>query len=150
MADKSFAVDNVDLPRLQTLEALIHAVRTELRLRKEASSTLIELGEAVQVNARKEEIAALIRATLCQESHARNVYLSTLQVSSSVAYSQSQWLTLFQPFDLTELDWSPELWIAYHDQDDEQSANLAQRLWEENGLDVSETYLVDLVPYLGK
>ncbi|KAH6885450.1 translational activator GCN1, partial [Coprinopsis sp. MPI-PUGE-AT-0042] len=110
--------DNVDLPRLQTLETLIHAVRTELRLRKEASSTLIELGEAVQVNARKDEIAALIRATLCQESHARNAYLSTLQ-----------------PFDLTELDWSPELWIAYHDEDDEQNANLAQRLWEENGHD---------------
>ena len=60
------------------------------------------------------------------------------------------WLDyLFQPFDLTDLDWSPELWIAYHD-DDEQNARLAQRLWEDNGLDVPEGFSEVLQPYLGK
>ncbi|KAG2015263.1 translational activator GCN1 [Coprinopsis cinerea AmutBmut pab1-1] len=124
--------DNADLPRLQTLETIIHVVRSELRLNKEASSTLIELGESIQVNATKEEANVLIRASLAQESHARNAYLQALQ-----------------PFDLTEWDWSPELWIAYHDQDDEQNARLAQRLWEDNGLDVPESFLDDLIPYLG-
>ncbi|TFK26296.1 translational activator GCN1 [Coprinopsis marcescibilis] len=123
--------DNPELPRLQTLEAVIYAVRTELKLSKEASSTLVDLGESIQVNATRGEIGVLIRATLAQESHARNAALQALQ-----------------PFDLTEIDWSPELWIAYHD-NDEQNARLAQRLWEENGLDVADTFLNDLLPYLG-
>ena len=57
--------------------------------------------------------------------------------------------SLAQPFDLTDLDWSPELWIACHD-DDEQNARLARHLWEDNGLDVPESFLPSLVLYLGK
>lgn len=43
--------------------------------------------------------------------------------------------------------WSPELLIASHD-DDEQNARLAQHLWEDNGLDIPETFLPELVPFL--
>ncbi len=56
---------------------------------------------------------------------------------------------MYQPFDLTDFDWSPELWIAYHDED-EQNARLATHIWEDNGLDVPETFLQDLLPYLGR
>ena len=58
-------------------------------------------------------------------------------------------LTSFQPFDLTDYDWSAELWIAYHDED-EQNARLAGQVWEDNGFDVPETFFQDLLPYLGK
>lgn len=50
--------------------------------------------------------------------------------------------------DITELDYSEELWIAMHD-DDEQNAALASHLWEDNGLDIPETYLSSLLNYLG-
>ena len=53
-----------------------------------------------------------------------------------------------QPFDLTELDWSTEIWVAYQDTD-EDVARMAETLWEDNGLDVSETFAVDLLPLLG-
>jgi hypothetical protein len=46
------------------------------------------------------------------------------------------------------MDWSAELWVACHD-DDEQNARLAHHLWEDNGLDVSETFLDDILPFLG-
>lgn len=59
-----------------------------------------------------------------------------------------QLFTASQPFDLTDMDWSSELWVACHD-DDEQNARLAHHLWEDNGLDVSETFLDDLLPFLG-
>ena len=36
-----------------------------------------------------------------------------------------------------------------HD-DDEQNARLANHVWEDNGLDVPEDYLEDLLPFLGK
>jgi len=54
----------------------------------------------------------------------------------------------FQTFDLTDLDWSPELWVVYHD-DDDQNSRLAQHIWEENGMDVPEEYIKDLLPLLG-
>lgn len=47
------------------------------------------------------------------------------------------------------MDWSPELWIAYHD-DDEQNARLAQHVWEDNGLDVPETFINQLIEFLGE
>lgn len=53
-----------------------------------------------------------------------------------------------QPLDLTDLDWSPETWLAYHD-DDEHNARLAQHVWEDNGLDVPEAFLDQLLDYLG-
>ena len=46
------------------------------------------------------------------------------------------------------MDWSPELWVACHD-DDDQNARLARHLWEDNGLDVSETFIDDLLTFLG-
>jgi hypothetical protein len=49
---------------------------------------------------------------------------------------------------LTDLDWSPQLWIACHD-DDEQNARLANHVWEDNGLDVPENFLDKLMNYLG-
>ena len=55
---------------------------------------------------------------------------------------------LSQPFDLTDMDWSAELWVACHD-DDEQNTRLARHLWEDNGLDVPETFLDDLLNFLG-
>jgi hypothetical protein len=46
------------------------------------------------------------------------------------------------------MDWSPELWVACHD-DDDQNARLARHLWEDNGLDVPETFMDDLLTFLG-
>ena len=68
---------------------------------------------------------------------------------NSVRRSRSILKTMNQPFDLTDYDWSPELWIACHDED-EQNSRLANQLWDDNGLDVPETFLQDLLPYLGR
>ncbi|KAH0828924.1 armadillo-type protein [Lanmaoa asiatica] len=124
-------VSDPAFPRKTTLEHVLHVVRTQLRLSKDASSLLIDLGEAIQANATREEVAVLIEGTLLQETHVRNSCLQALQ-----------------SFDLTELDWSPQLWIACHDED-EQNARLASHVWEDNGLDVSEGFLGDMLALLG-
>ncbi|KAF7965509.1 hypothetical protein HWV62_43100 [Athelia sp. TMB] len=117
-------------PRKQTIEILLHIIRQQPKLTKEASSALVDLGEALHATASREEIDTLVKGTLHQEVYVRNACLQTIQ-----------------PFDLTDLDWSTELWIASHD-DDEQNARLAQHVWEDNGLDVSDTYLDHLLPFL--
>ncbi|TFY83754.1 hypothetical protein EWM64_g252 [Hericium alpestre] len=117
-------------PRIQIMEAVLHAMSHQLKLSKDASSALIDLGEAISPNATSDETNILLRGTLFQEAHVRTACLQTLQ-----------------PFDLTDLDWSPEILIAAHDTD-EQNARLARHLWEDNGFDVPETYLPDLLKFL--
>ncbi|CAL1711997.1 unnamed protein product [Somion occarium] len=117
-------------PRTRTINDLLHTIRYQPKLAKDASSTLIEIAQAMLTNATRKEVEVLLRGSLSQEVYVRNACLQALQ-----------------PFDLTDLDWSPQLWIAYHDEDN-QNARLAQHLWEDNGLDVPQTFLQDVLPYL--
>ncbi|PFH47401.1 hypothetical protein AMATHDRAFT_152123 [Amanita thiersii Skay4041] len=118
-------------PRVRVLKDLLHTIRSQSSLSKDASSSLIELGEAISATATRDDIEVLFDGLLMQEPHVRNACLQTLQ-----------------PFDLTDLDWSPAIWLAYHDED-EQNARLAQHLWEDNGLDVPEVFIDQLLTYLG-
>ncbi|KAI0316101.1 ARM repeat-containing protein [Amylostereum chailletii] len=122
-SDKTF-------PRTQIIQGLLHAMRHQLKLSKEASSALINLGQTIYPTATSEETTILLNSTLVQEAHVRNASLQALQ-----------------PFDLTELDWSSELLIAANDSD-EQNARLARHLWEDNGLDVPEAYSEKLLTFL--
>ncbi|KAH7929550.1 ARM repeat-containing protein [Leucogyrophana mollusca] len=122
---------DVAFPRKEAIKNLLHVIRQQPRLGKEASSVLIDLGEAIQSTATREEIGVLISGTLLQEVYVRNSCLQAIQ-----------------PFDLTDLDWSPELWLACHDED-EQNARLALHVWEDNGLDVPESFLDQLLHFLG-
>ncbi|ESK85788.1 translational activator [Moniliophthora roreri MCA 2997] len=117
-------------PRVHTIELLIHLIRQQPKLSKEASSSLVELGEAMASSAVKEEIGTLIRGTLHQEVYVRTSCLQTLQ-----------------PFDITDFEWSPELWVACHDED-EQNARLARHIWDDNGLDVPQGFLDLLLQFL--
>ncbi|KAI5991791.1 armadillo-type protein [Pisolithus marmoratus] len=122
---------NINFPRKAAMEHLIHVIKLQPRLSKEASSVLVDLGEAIQATATYAEISVLIQGTLNQETHVRNSCLQAIQ-----------------PLDLTDLDWSPELWIACHDED-ARNAHLANHVWEDNGLDVPEEFLEQLLPFLG-
>lgn len=117
-------------PRLQTIKDLLQIITSHSRLAKDASAALTDLGAAIQDVATPEEISALIVGTLSADSGVRNSALQALQ-----------------PVDLTDLNYSEELFISTHD-DNEQNATLAEHLWEDNGLDVPETYLASLIRYL--
>ena len=124
-------------------------MRVQPKLAKEASSALIDLGESIHATATRQEIDVIIRGTLLQEVYVRNSCLQTIQVHLLTNLNSYMFICYMQPFDLTDLDWSPELWIAIHD-NDEQNARLAQHVWEDNGLDVPEPYLQHLLSFLGR
>ncbi|KAL1405501.1 translational activator of GCN4 [Vanrija albida] len=121
---------NEAYPRLQTIRDLIHIIGNHSKLAKDASAALVDVGDAIRDVATEQEIKEMIAGTLSAESNVRNSVLQALQ-----------------PVDLTELNYSEELFIASHDAD-EQNAELADHLWEDNGLDVPETYLDSLIRYL--
>ena len=142
-ADRAF-------PRLELSQALVHAIGRYSKLSKVAASSLIGLGQAIHPTATPAELNVFIQATLSQETYVRNACLQALQVSYLflfvVIYQAAH--ILIQPFDLTDLDWSVELWLACHDED-EQNARLATQLWEENGFDVPEKFCSELMALLG-
>jgi len=73
-------VSDPSYPRIPVMENLLHIIRNQPKLSKEASSTLVDLGEAIQSNASLNEFAVLLRGTLFQEVYARNSCLQALQV----------------------------------------------------------------------
>ncbi|PBK80431.1 hypothetical protein ARMGADRAFT_1092223 [Armillaria gallica] len=136
---------DLDYPQQQTLEILISTTHQQPKLSKEASLALIDLSEAIYRTASKSEVDILLQGTLLQEAYIRNSCLQSLQVNClfSKDYNRSDAF----PISLTDSDWSPEFWIACHD-DDEQNAFLAKHVWEDNWLDDPESFLGALLPYL--
>lgn len=63
------------------MDHVLHVIGHQPRLSKEASSVLIDLGEAVQSNATRDEVDVLIDGTLLQEAYVRNACLQAIQVS---------------------------------------------------------------------
>jgi len=49
--------------------------------------------------------------------------------------------------DLTDLDFSEEIWLAYHDDVDE-NIELARAIWDENGLEIEKDSASKTLPYL--
>lgn len=77
-----------------------------------------------------------------------SVYRYVWEFSSSSSLSDMITLPVDKVLDLTDIDWSPEVFIACYD-NDQQNARLATNIWEENGLDVPEGFFSDLRPFLG-
>jgi hypothetical protein len=128
----AFLVSDPVYPRIDVLEGLAHIVGRQPKLSREAVAVLVEVGEAIHESSTREEQGTLLRHTMAQEVYVRNAVLQALQ-----------------PFDLTDVEWSPEVFIACHD-DDEQNGRLARRLCDENGLEIPEDYISNLIPLLGE
>ncbi|GJN92071.1 hypothetical protein Rhopal_005099-T1 [Rhodotorula paludigena] len=117
-------------PRLALIRDLFAALVGYPSLSRAAASALLDLGEAIQENAMVEEIAAILDGGLTDEAFVRLAALQALQ-----------------PLDLTEHDFPTNLWVLAHDVD-ERNRELAITIWQENGLDVPETFLPRLIPLL--
>jgi hypothetical protein len=84
VVDLSTPVSNPAFPRLQTIVNLLHTIRLQPKLSKEASSSLVDIGEAIQSSVSPNELSALLRGTLMQEVYVRNSCLQALQVGGKL------------------------------------------------------------------
>ncbi|CAO3633857.1 unnamed protein product [Cunninghamella echinulata] len=118
--------------RKQMLEILLFTVREHPGHSKLAKSTLIELCTAMsETIVTPDEYQALFNGLLSDEASERHASLQGLEL-----------------LDLTEIDYSAELWLACHDDESEANAALANALWEENGMDVDgDNYSEQLLSY---
>ncbi|CAO1631779.1 unnamed protein product [Parajaminaea phylloscopi] len=123
--------EDVRYPRAEMIDDLVIIVARHSPLARDAVGALRSMGEAMKDSALPNEIAVLLRHTLAQETYVR---LGALQA--------------LQSLDLTDLEFSSELWLASHDPYDAENARLASKAWEENGLDVPADFAPRLLPYL--
>jgi hypothetical protein len=124
------ACRDVRFPRAFFIDDLVKIVSTQTQLAKDAVAALRSLGESMKANATQAEITRLLEHTLADEVYVRAGALQALQ-----------------PLDLTDIDFCVPLWLACHDED-EENRRLAMKAWEENGLDVPVDYVRDLLVML--
>lgn len=62
------------------MQNLLQVIRQQPKLAKEASSTLVDIGQAVHPTVSSEELDVLLHGVLLQEVYARTSCLQTLQV----------------------------------------------------------------------
>ncbi|SPO29720.1 related to translation activator GCN1 [Ustilago trichophora] len=122
--------EDMHYPRSSFIDSLVTIVAKHTQLSKDAVSALRDIGEALRTTALPTEIQKLLSNTMVDEVYVRNGCLQAIQ-----------------PLDLTDLEFPVELWLACHDED-EENARLAEKAWEENGLDVPESFADPLIALL--
>ncbi|KAI7873032.1 armadillo-type protein [Spinellus fusiger] len=117
------------LPRKDMIESLLYSIKEYPQCSKSAKLALVSLCEAMSTTVTLEEINVLLQGLLSDNSIVRHTALQGLEF-----------------FDLTDIDYSPELWLICHDTN-ETNAELGRLLWEENAMEVEETYKAQLLTY---
>jgi hypothetical protein len=98
---------------------------------RQLKDTLLNLCQSIASNITPPEIDSLLKGTIVPEVTVRSAVLQGIR----------------DYIDLTELDFSEEIWLASHD-DVEENAELGTSIWEENALEVEGKDAFRLLPYL--
>ncbi|ORX96881.1 ARM repeat-containing protein [Basidiobolus meristosporus CBS 931.73] len=116
------------VPRKEMIESLLQVIRCYNKLNSVAKKSLAVLCESMGDTATLPEMFTLLKGLLSESLLVRTACLEALDF-----------------LDLTDIDFSSELWVACHE-DNEANADLAATLWDENSMEIPENYLSYLLP----
>ncbi|SCZ89778.1 BZ3500_MvSof-1268-A1-R1_Chr1-3g01573 [Microbotryum saponariae] len=117
-------------PRLAVINDILSVLSSFPALARAATTTLVDVCEAIRDNASALEIETVLAALRSEETSLRFACLQAVQ-----------------PLDLTDLVFPANLWVACHDSD-HRNRELAVTAWDDNALDVPESFLEILLPLL--
>ncbi|KAJ3555823.1 hypothetical protein NPX13_g10278 [Xylaria arbuscula] len=120
-----------NVPRGELLGALISSMQRYNQHYKILKDCFIDTVRCIAPNINAQEIAVLCKGSTVPQSNVRETVLQA--ISAEV--------------DLSEIDFSEELWISCHD-DVEENRDIGQEIWEESGFEVSEETTAKMLPYL--
>ena len=98
---------------------------------KEVKDCLFDVCRSLSTNVVDPEISILLQGALASQASVRTTLLQATR----------------EHIDLTDIDFSVEIWLAVHD-DVHENAELASAIWRENALEASPTDASQIVPYL--
>ncbi|KAI1811390.1 ARM repeat-containing protein [Poronia punctata] len=119
------------LPRVELLTTLISALQVYNHHYKLLKDCFSDIVRSIAPNIKAEEIDALCKGATVPQSNVRETVLQA--ISAEV--------------DMSDQQFSEELWIACHD-DVPENQELGQEIWDENGFQVPKEAAVRLLPYL--
>jgi hypothetical protein len=130
----SFQMDSCSdpyLPRAQILQTIVQCMQRYTQHYRLLKDTLLDCCRNISANIKQDELQVLLKSVTVPESSVRSAVLEAIHAE----------------IDLTDLDFSKEVWLACHDED-EEIAETALAIWEENGLDTEENLVFAMPQYL--
>ena len=124
-------VRSIHLPRGQVIGVIIQSMQDYNQHYKLIKDCLLDLVRATSENMRSDELATLIRGAIVPQASVRTAVLQATK----------------ENVDLTDLDFSDEIWLACHD-DIEENVGLGEDIWEENALEAAGQDVLKLMSYL--
>ncbi|KAI3322621.1 ARM repeat-containing protein [Xylariaceae sp. AK1471] len=119
------------LPRADLLSVLISSMQRYNQHYKIIKDCFTDIVRSIAPNIKAQEIAVLCKGAIVPQSNVRETVLQA--ISAEV--------------DLSDIKFLEELWIACHD-DVEENQELGQEIWDESGFEVPAEASVSLLPYL--
>lgn len=125
------ACADILVPREEVLSALIFSMQTYNQHYKAIKDCLADLCRCIAPNITSQEIAILARGAIVPQVAVRTSVLQSISAE----------------IDMSETDFSEEIWLACHDDVDE-NIELGREIWEESGFKVSAETPTRIMPYL--
>lgn len=119
------------LPRDELLEMLIQSMQRFSQHHKIIKDCLSDVSRAISDNASENEVAILLRGGIVPQPSVRTAVLQAIR----------------EHIDLTDLDFCEEIWLAYHEDVDE-NVELGHLIWQENAFDIQPSHAGFMVHYL--
>lgn len=125
------ACADVLVPREQVFSVLITSMQMYNQHYKMIKDCLADLCRCVAPNINDAEIAVLVKGAIVPQVSVRTSVLQSISAE----------------IDLSELDFSNEMWLAAHD-DVEENVDLGREIWEESGFEITPDSPFRMLPYL--
>ena len=125
------ACSDVLVPRQEVLSVLIFAMQTYNQHYKAIKDCLADVSRCVAPNITDEEVSIIARGAIVPQVSVRTSVLQSISAE----------------IDMSELDFSEEIWLASHD-DVVENVELGREIWEESGFEVSAESPFRMLRYL--
>ena len=119
------------LPREELVVLLIESMQSYSQHYRLIKDCILDASRAMSENISTMEVARLLQGSIVSQSSIRAAVLQAIR----------------ENIDLTDKDFSEEVWLACHDSI-EQNAEIAHLIWQENALEVLPEHASTLIPYL--
>ncbi|KAE8145084.1 armadillo-type protein [Aspergillus avenaceus] len=119
------------LPRAEVLNQLITSMQKYTQHYKLIKDTLFNFSRYISPNISNEELGVLLKGAIVPDTSVRTSVLQAIDAE----------------IDLTDLDFSEQIWLECHDHV-EENAEIAEAIWEDNALEVDDSSYAKIIPYL--
>lgn len=119
------------VPRAEVLSVLISSMQAYTQHYKLIKDCFADMCRCIAPNMNREEMIVLAKGALVPETRVRSTVLQS--ISAEV--------------DMSELGYSDEIWLACHDDEDENQ-DLGREIWEESGFEVTAEVPLKMLPFV--